>query len=1155
MGAPHKEEIFLFFLTDTSSGKSYFVEHPSGLVKSTNTPTPLDRAPDGWFNQEVSFGRSQKYHGLNRTYTEALKFYDDAAKIIRYHLYKGKGIEAPLSHIVLKWDDETDIYELYYKGELDLAKVEDNCAESIQVNVMEGGIVKLLKDRENTTYEIPCDGSIPENFKVTLDGMEFNDTFTYQVNTFDLTQASAISTAFIYNVGDNIGIEKGDQQFDQYTTTFLDYVNGPGSGNYLFSSLGAVSLAVKGTVKLQVDLTRPNLTNSLLCFYTSLGNQYNLINEVINPGGTTKEVTFNITINLAAGERLYLLFYPDPTLGTNVFTIWESQFTLAFISQLAPTYAWCISAYDAFVYLVNKIGDGKYQAQSNLLQQWKNLALTCGFALRGDAGAVIKTSMSDFFQSFNSVLGAALGNYKDVSGNDVLFFEKKGYVYNSSSVTMDIGEVAELKISIAQDYFFNLLKSGYPKQEYDEKSGQLEYNNTYQWKPPITRIQKEFDLVSKYRADSYGIEFTRQLFGGKSQTNNSSDNSVFILNIDDANPVLQFYKPIRSNPVTYFTGIDPVQFESTSGAITDFTPNSDNSLFTYHGVAQNVKIDYVGIVVKGDGTQHGLRLVKNGVTISQITLNSGSTLGAALPSVLLSPGDTIKLELIYIGQGTISATVNFAFINIAFSGVASYVLKRETYTASSGLPNFTTAFNLADITPKQCLIRHGDFLKGCLFNQTPGKLLFQSTDKNPDVSFTKGGVTITESANISIASMPSPLFYGFLVEFKTKVPLNFVDIQSAAANGHIKLRFNGKDVYIFPIDVRQKPALNEGQTWKGLLSPLTDLSVLQDLEIDGLNYFTMSGFQTFIPHLCPVQFVPIDIVFPTQYHHRTMDQDWFTKQITRWSEQRPFYQPWQTNDIIWLQIQTNGLGPAGVELINCSGAVLQSVSLTEITTSALQSPRRLFQGTINLTGLDEGLYYLVLTVGTGGTITKFISEPMHVKEDWLDTLLIEYTHSRNKQATFFVNPDDPNFAYTPSIRIPGWIDNFMPQAKFAAFEDQPADLELLNGIPYRTYKVNTYVVADWMTDKFSRITLLNSTRYDGTHYTRNQDAKLEVNSAPGNPQRWWSLEIREADNRQGITLNTNGLLDENITVVYNIETKAFGDGSGQGGVVQVTKVQ
>lgn len=84
--------------------------------------------------------------------------------------------------------------------------------------------------------------------------------------------------------------------------------------------------------------------------------------------------------------------------------------------------------------------------------------------------------------------------------------------------------------------------------------------------------------------------------------------------------------------------------------------------------------------------------------------------------------------------------------------------------------------------------------------------------------------------------------------------------------------------------------------------------------------------------------------------------------------------------------------------------------------------------------------------------------------------------------------------------------------------------------------------------------LLNSVNIDEIGYTRNGDSKWEAVSNPGNPKKYWSLEVRKSKNRDGITLSIDGELDAGLSVIYNVNTKGFGDGPSEDNIVQVTEL-
>lgn len=1005
-----ERQIFLYYLID-SNGKSYYYDN--GTVKTTVIPTWLPQAPGGWIDNTITFARSARYYGINRSFTIPLKFVGDGASIIRSLYYNGKGIEQYLGLIIQKYNDQNDTYELYYRGELDMSKYEDLAAEGVNISIMEGGIVKLLKSYENTVYEIPCDGSIPENKKVLISGIRFKDTFKYQViesndGSYDLY---SVPVVFLSNDGDNVGITKGDQT-DEGVTDDIYYEYMRTSGNYLFKSAYDIQLTIKGTQS--ITGTNPGGETVFLYFAYSISpisdQRFHIFNGQPITDGQTISTSYEFTFTLPAGKTLFLMRDGDYSGRAKQN---DASFTITFNSKYEDTYVWTIPAADVFRKLVEKVGGSKYGADCTLLDDNLNLVLTSGDALRQVDKAVIKTSIADFFDSMNVVLNASLSNQTLPGKKESLFFERKGYVFNSSVIDLDLGEVSEFKISAAADYICSNLKIGYSPQSYDEKAGRLEYNTTAQYKAPISRLQKDLILVSKYRADSYGVEYTRfNAGGGKSTTNNASDNSVFILNVD--------------------------------------------------------------------------------------------------PS--------------------------------------SGIVKRVTYDSISGLDNPETAYNIEQLTPARLVRTHGNWLRSIMHNQPTASLLFQTLDKNRDLSTTIGSSLITENSDVRISTLDSPLFYPIAMSFKTKVPVNFATLQSVAANSHIAFKYNGVQFYGFPIEVSQKPALNESQEWKLLASPINNLSNFINLDVDGLNFLDLMAYGMFVPHLCPVKFVPLDNILPAQYHSKYMDGWWFTEQVQNYISKAVYHQPWQKDDTIELQFQTNGLGPVQVEIINCNNEVIgTAIPVPTVSDPAVVTPNTLYQVSISLASLSEGLYYLVVTAGTGGTQTKWISESLYVKETWEKTVLIKYYNNRNKQSSIFSS------GYRPSIRVAAFwsLGDFEADAKFAVYEDQPADIELLNGIPYRIHTLFIEDTPPWLLDKLNRILLLTNTSIDGLEFTRNADSKFEKVSVPGWPMSFYTIKLREKSNRDGAFQNVSGTLDDDITVVYNINTTGFGDG---GSVVQVTKI-
>lgn len=1141
-----ERKIFLYFLTD-AQGRSYYYEN--GVVKKSSEPRPLEKSPGGWIDQSIGFGRSSKYYGLNRTFTHPFKFVDDGASIIRYLFYTRKGIEENVILIINKWNPDTDIYDPYYKGEIDLTKIEDLAAEGVNVNVIEGGIVKLLKSYETTVYEFPCDGTIPENKLVRLDGIQFYDTFRYSTISVEKNQDKfTLPIVFLSNDGYNANATSGNQDMEDITDVPA-YVSS--SANYFFRYFGnSTTVRIKGNIRLQ---NKGKVMALNLAIISSKNVVRTIYNDSFKPGQLLSlPIDLTFTVN---DEALFLIVQVSGPFLAEPIQIEETTLSIEFSSRYSTTEVWAIPAKDLWALLVQKIGDGYYAADSTLLTENRNILITSGDAIRGAEGSVIKTTLSDFFSSINVFLNASLSNQKLAGQAESLFLEKKEYVFDSSEVTLDIGEVSDFKIGVSLDYFFNTLNIGYQPQSYDEKAGRQEFNTTATYKAPITKLKKDLTLVSPYRADPFGIEFTRVNSPGKSTTKNASDNAVFALNVDP-NPIAQSYFASRSTDIEVPLEIaQAISFEVFQG--TNFAPDTANEVFRY---TNPVALEFQ-VAVNLNGTMSGFA---EGMKIHAALYRNADLVEEKIwadvseffyfdftNAVVLQENDTLTVKM-YSEASFGSATITLADATLSMLSTALnvYTLNRPFFTEVTGIDNPSSLFNIDLFTPARLVRRHGNYLRSVLHNLPDELLTFQTSSKNKELVTVKDGVTIMEKADVRIGSLDAPLFYPYIATCKTEVPLNFMDVFEGAANGHIRFTYNGKTFYGFPIDVSVKPALNDAQEWKMLLSPKTNLADLVDLDVDGLNYNQMAQYGLSVPHLCPVQFVPLNPILNARYHFVQMDDNWFTNQVKFYIGEADYYQKFQFNDAAKIQVRTNGLGPVRMDLYDCAGTILRTVTLDQIETPAVITPNVLFEGTMNFSGLAEGLYAIVLTAGTGDTTVQFISEKIFLKEDWPMTLLFEYTNSRNKQSTIF------STGYTPSLRVEGWISDFEPGSKFATYEDQPADLQLLNGIPFRKYTLNIGIndgVAPWVIDKINRIMLLTSTSIDGLGFTRNADAQFEKIDVPGWPMKYWSLEIREANNRDSVTLTTDGELNSDLTVVYNINTKAFGDGS-EDNIVQVTEI-
>lgn len=747
---------FIFYLVDTPTGLCYYKDGAGRTMKTpitnTNIDSHLKSSPGKWMDQVLTFERNATYYGINRSYSEPLLFVKQSAAMVRELYYAGIGTETPLTLVVYKFNPSGTpaTYNLYYSGQLDLTTSTDTITEGFECSLMEGGILALIKSYEGRIFEIPCDGSIPENVKVNIDGWLLPDVFNYQftpvLNSF-LSSYTSVAAFYEGNEGDNFGIVHQDPQLVNFggggTTAPWALTN-----DYLFYSTQDIDVEVEGTITFGGSIATgenyigyanmflaksssvfefngtPFISNTIPLIpdvsglVTDRDPTNNIGNYIVLKQQTT--FTFKKTISLKAYEKLFMIFNQE-YLGGYVKII-SGNFQLKFNSAPIATRPWCVTWFDLGKLLLQNIclaasttnQTFNYDFKSDLLLANLNLLITGGDPLRASVdpdynkffnannigsqpisgllieyGPVIKTSLKEFFTAVNCMFCAALGN-ETIDGKEYLFVEKRQYVFNPTDNVMSIGEVANMKFAYMKEFAITGFKIGYQPPSLDQKAGKYEPNTTAEWSfGNNTAVSNIMDIVSPYNASPVLIQ---RLISGvgtptTSTTNNDSDNSVFIINSDPT---------IKSK--------DFQSFDFTS-LVTDFNLSTNTNIrLIANNAMQGVAMDTVNgsyLSLNNDSSIFVLAdPALDGTQIKDITgACSGYFLGNPANPSLGLPIDSITLELwiagfLYYDQTFpatgASTTFNFAPPTLTrniHTGDAIYIKIKTSLNASGLIEN------------------------------------------------------------------------------------------------------------------------------------------------------------------------------------------------------------------------------------------------------------------------------------------------------------------------------------------------------------------------------------------------------------------------------------------------------------------------------------
>lgn len=560
-------ETLYFFKDDL--GMWWYVQND--LVLQSPTPVPLQYNPTEWEDIGIMNQRNPKYFATDRTFSIPLEFPEDGARILKYIFYK-KGKNFNLYLVIAKqqlYFDATH-YGFYYtlldKFRIDLSEFSHE-GPKVVVNILEGGIPKFLKAREGIKYEIPIDG--PDTIKIKIDGVKLKGKKRFLV--IDATYAHGIGTdpkellpmqetnseGFFFNI-------RFKDEVGSLTDANYDFIQGEDLStsdkwNGLCDDTVTFSCHFEGTIVKENYGIYGNRVGFDVKLETNTGRVFTLFNvSHVFANNFLDAVPWKFSVESAPvtlfkDETFFVYQTPTAFQSNNAWryddvTIFEYQT----IDRKKPTYIKARRPLGVFEDLTSKLSDGTVQAESNTLETYKTFAISCGNAIRGLPNAKIKSSMSDFFSSFNTILSIGMGPI-----NGKLKLERKPY-WIDFNAPIDLFECKGLKVSNDKDYSFSSIKIGYPEQTYDNVNGKEEFNNTHIYSTPDTTEGKEHTLMSVYRTDCYGIEFVRASLDGKTTTDSDSDNDVFVIHINPV-PIIdpiegEVYELDRSlNP--YATGL------------------------------------------------------------------------------------------------------------------------------------------------------------------------------------------------------------------------------------------------------------------------------------------------------------------------------------------------------------------------------------------------------------------------------------------------------------------------------------------------------------------------------------------------------------------------------------------------------------------------
>lgn len=608
----------------------------NGVVGTFSTPRYL-QLPDKWKESEAKWKRSPRLLGYTRSIAAPYTFVETTASLLKFLYYNGT-IERKVWILIERLNSDTNLYEIFFDGEIDLSTFVDgvpynNGSKGVSAAVIQGGIESILDASGSTPNLIPISASDCDY--VYHDGIALRNTAYYtaisimQVASVDARQHQPLLSNY-YN--------EAQYKNDIVTDIAMD-TGGPSSiiANshfYTASYAGNVVVTYSGIMTAVISTASGSISDNFVVVVSrdrgGVISSTTMYSSMTTIGGTS---VFNInasaTVACQPGDTLTLIIGINPfsssgSAGRYYFDCVDGKMSVSYGLRLSPTvfrsYPLRVVVDKLLTLITGQTGllqsdyltsqTARYQYMNPYNVQW-----TCGDALRNlttnPAGVAVDPSIRISWEQMVTYLREVHGCGIDFRDGKVVV-ERAEFFFDKDTIIADVGEVGELTIEPAREFFASSGKWGYPAKDYDKLNGRDEPNTTCTWKYGIVRIAKEEDNTSSVRHDPYGIEQARANLSNKKTTDATSDNDVFAVETTGSTTVVTvsgttytaypLYRPQNSYtqpaqtgllfPTTMFnlTFLPILNLKRNGGMISGMFWNNPAAVLTFQATDKNPKI-------------------------------------------------------------------------------------------------------------------------------------------------------------------------------------------------------------------------------------------------------------------------------------------------------------------------------------------------------------------------------------------------------------------------------------------------------------------------------------------------------------------------------------------------------------------------------------
>lgn len=549
--------------------------------------------PIGWENDDKEYTRSD-YHGIFVSLSNNLTFVGNAADYISM-VKKTEGINAQLRLTKEERHPVTDHWVQSYYGYLDISTYLEEEGQ-IKLKFNSGGIEAILKSRESEIIEIDrgetIDGKLMDPFTtvdLTLPGRNIFLESVWDVAAMSYDQEIYVNSqdGNTRNTSTTIPLDLIKKSHEQANSTYIASAGNINNGVSTMMLINNIDrprkflIKIKGvtfncfTTKNQTDWAYVSI--SLVKFNNGTNYSIKERNTIWNAKadnklppifggnyGGTQILNYEWETQLLQNESLGIEIlleadlkkgWGDERYANFYFRFLEGNISIQEDSWFVPSNIKAVKPFHLIDRLLHAYTNQKNILKSEILQsgKWKDLLLTHGFWIRGfsrEKDAILPdedkkfkpltTSFKDCLNSLDMIGNIGVGIERR-GYQEKIIVEELSYFYNQNVTIVLPNPVKKVKRITDAEKYYSSVEIGFEKGgEYEEAMGLDEFNVKNTYTTAIRAVKNTYNKTSKYRSDSYGIEFARRKpFEVYPTEDTSYDQDVFF--IDAKQTSVNFY--------------------------------------------------------------------------------------------------------------------------------------------------------------------------------------------------------------------------------------------------------------------------------------------------------------------------------------------------------------------------------------------------------------------------------------------------------------------------------------------------------------------------------------------------------------------------------------------------------------------------------------